>query len=129
MRLKCTIPSHGIRQGDILSPTLFTLLLDLLSRMLSRAKNKGKISGINVSQISHYIIHLMYADDLVFYCKADEIEAQEIKRCLNLYCFWIGQCINYENSDVHFSPNVRRAVKNGLCRMRMMRECSHNRNS
>lgn len=77
---------RGIRQGDPLSPALFTLLAHLLSRILPRAEDVGFISGVKISRSSPRITHLMYADDLVIYSKAHTSEAIEIKKCLDLYC-------------------------------------------
>lgn len=117
--------SCGIRQGDPLSPALFTIIADILSRILARAENVGKISGIKVSRLSPMITHLMYADDLVIYSRANLEEAQEIKNCLDLYCNWTDQCINWEKSNIYYSYNVQRASRLEICRLLGMRECSH----
>lgn len=117
--------TQGIRQGDPLSPALFTILLDLLSRILSRAEHEGKISSVKTAQTAPRVSHLMYADDLVIYCKIDLEETIEIKNCLDLYCKWTGQRINWDKSDIHFSPNVPRATQHEICRRLGMRECAH----
>lgn len=108
--------SRGIRQGDPLSPALFTFLADLLSRILSQAEQDDKISGIKTARTGPRVSHLMYADDLVIYCKADMEETREIKNCLDLYCEWTGQRINWDKSDIHFNSNVPRATRLGICR-------------
>lgn len=69
---------QGIRQGDSLSLTLFTIFSDLLSRLLDKAVNDNRISSIKVARTSPRISHLMYVDDLVIYCKANEQEATEV---------------------------------------------------
>lgn len=117
--------SRGIRQEDPISPTLFVLLADLLSRILSRAKREGKISGIKISRTSPRITYLMYADDLVIYCKAKYEEVREVKACVDLYCQWSGQRINWEKSEVHFSSNVGRTTRTALSRVLNMKECAH----
>lgn len=48
----------------------------------------------------------MYADDLIIYCKANEAEAREVVACLQLYCEWIGQQINWKKSVAHFTKNT-----------------------
>lgn len=78
--------TRGIRQGDPISPTLFTFLADLLSRILARAKLMGKNSGVKITRSSPKISHLMCADDLVIYCQANMEEVKEVSYCLNTYC-------------------------------------------
>lgn len=63
-------PSRGIRQGDPLSPALFTLFFDFLSRMFSRAELDGHIHGIKVCRKSPPASQLMFADNLtIFFLK------------------------------------------------------------
>lgn len=82
--------SCGIRLGDPLSSAFFTFLADLFFRILARAEQEGRINGVKVSRIAPRVSHLMYTDDLVIYCKADVLEAEEVKKYLNLYCLWSG---------------------------------------
>jgi hypothetical protein len=39
-------PSKGLRQGDPISPLLFNLVGDVLSRMLDKAANLGLVQGL-----------------------------------------------------------------------------------
>lgn len=43
---------RGVRQGDPMSPGLFTLFSDLLSCMLDKAKQDKRISGVKVYRTS-----------------------------------------------------------------------------
>lgn len=115
--------SRGIRQGDPLSPALFTLLFDVLSRLLTKAKSEGHIHGIKVSRTSPSVSHFLYADDLNIYCKATVLEAKEIAQCLQLFCSWMGQTINLSKSSVHFSRNVCREEKQAILTTLGMVEC------
>lgn len=78
--------SRGIRQGDPISPALFTLISDILSQLLIQAEAACKIHGVKISRTSPRITHLMYDDDLVIYGHATLEEATEIFRCLTTYC-------------------------------------------
>lgn len=118
--------SRGIRQGDPLSPALSTICFDLLSRILTKAENDGKIHGIKVSRTSPPISHLMYADDLNIYCKATASEAQEVAHCLRTFCDWSGHAFNYSKSSIHFSKNVPREEKLSILNILGMVECGHN---
>uniref|UniRef100_A0A803PFM8 Reverse transcriptase domain-containing protein n=1 Tax=Cannabis sativa TaxID=3483 RepID=A0A803PFM8_CANSA len=47
---KKTYPGRGLRQGDPISPYLFVLCNDVLSRMLDRSQDRGDIHGIKISR-------------------------------------------------------------------------------
>jgi hypothetical protein len=36
----------GLRQGDLLSPLLFNLVVDMLATLIARAKEEGQINGL-----------------------------------------------------------------------------------
>lgn len=98
--------SRGIRQGDPLSPALFTFLFHLLSRIRTNAELAGQLQGIKVSVTGPTISHLMYADDLVIYGRATREEATVIHDCLAQFCSWTGQEVNLQKLAIHFSQNA-----------------------
>lgn len=55
-------PTRGPRQGDLLSPYLFILGVEVLSRMLLKEEDEGNIHGTKVSRSVPSISHL-------FFCK------------------------------------------------------------
>lgn len=118
-------PKRGIRQGDPISPALFTIYSDVLSRILSKAEADGQLQGIKISQTSPRITHLMYADDLVIYGPATIQEVTAAFACLQQYCNWTGQVINWQKSSVHFSGNTSRHTRKEICHILRMAECNH----
>ncbi|KAK9287687.1 hypothetical protein L1049_016125 [Liquidambar formosana] len=98
-------PSRGLRQGDPLSPFLFILCSDVLSRLLNRAEEQGSMHGIKVSRSCPAITHLLFADDLFIFSRASGSEATAILNCLQTYGQWSGQSINQTKSTIHFSRN------------------------
>jgi hypothetical protein len=65
--------SRGLRQGDPLSPLLFVIVMEALSKMLSIAVDRGLLSGFSVgSRPSEAVLisHLLFADDTLVFCGA-----------------------------------------------------------
>ena len=62
----------GLCQGDLLSPTLFILAADLLSRLIYDANEKGQIREFKIANGLHPITHLMFVDDIMLVGQALE---------------------------------------------------------
>lgn len=99
-------PSRGLCQGDPLSPFLFILCSEVLSRLLVREIDNGNLKGINICRNNPCISHLLFADNLIVFGKATIAEAQKIMECINKYGQWSGQCLNMAKSSIHFSKNM-----------------------
>jgi hypothetical protein len=56
----------GLREGDPLSPLLFNLVVDILSRMLQKPIGEGLIRGSREELVEGGVISLQYADDTIF---------------------------------------------------------------
>lgn len=102
---------RGLRQGDPLSPFLFIILLELLSRMLFRLEEEDKIQGIKLGRNSPAISHLFFADDLMLFFRANEENVSKIAECLNQFCKWTGQMISVSKSGYVFSKNTKAGAK------------------
>lgn len=68
-------PMRGLRQRDPISPLLFLLCSETLSRLLGKEETMGNIHVIKVSHGARAITHLMYADDLVVCFRAGSKDA------------------------------------------------------
>lgn len=104
-------PERGIRQGNPLSPYLFLLCSEGLSNLLRKAEERKRLSGIKISRGGPSITHLFFADDSMIFCKADKVQAEELKNILDMYAKGSGQLINLEKSSVFFSKNMRQQSK------------------
>ena len=105
------IPSRGIRQGDPLSPYIFILCSEVLSGLCNKAQEEGRIQGIRVARGSPRINHLLFADDTMFFLKADKEAAITLKAILKRYEEASGQLINAEKSSITFSRKAPAALK------------------
>ena len=66
--------SRGLRQGDPLSPLLFLLVMEVLSRMLKKVESEGLIRGFSAGNNGSNglrISHLLYTDDTILFCDVD----------------------------------------------------------
>ena len=65
--------SCGIHQGDPLSPLLFLLVMEALSRLLKRTENGGFLCGFQAGshrQQGVHISHLPFANDIILFYDA-----------------------------------------------------------
>lgn len=98
----CFCSSRGLRQGDLLSPYLFLLIAEGLFSLISGANNEGRLSSVSCSQARPSISHLLFADDRLVFCKADELEMVQLKELLKTYEQASGEIINYSKSAMVF---------------------------
>lgn len=113
---------RGLQQDDPLSPFLFILVTELLSRILYKAENLEMFHGIRVAHLAPPISHLLFADDLVVFCRGDVKEVGNIFQCLELYCAWTAQVINHKKSGVFFFKSMMPRQKKEIKRLLRMKE-------
>ena len=66
--------SRGIRQGDPLSPLLFDIVMEGLSRMLDVAATTSQFSGFSVGNTASNTVmvsHILFANDTLIFCDAN----------------------------------------------------------
>ena len=83
-------PSRGIRQGDPLSPYIFILCVDYLSQLIEEKCNEKMWSPVKASSGPAFS-HLMFADDLILFAKADLLNCSSIRDILDEFCAVLGQ--------------------------------------
>lgn len=64
-------PSRGLHQGDSLSPFLFIQCTEALISLIRGSEDEGKLTGLKIARGSPAVSHLLFADDCLFFCKAD----------------------------------------------------------
>ncbi|BBH05612.1 hypothetical protein Prudu_017055 [Prunus dulcis] len=69
-------PTRGLRQGDPLSPYLFLLVSEALSRNLSSAVHNGEIKGVRIARRCLMISHLFLPTTLLLFVVRAPIRTQ-----------------------------------------------------
>ncbi|KAK9990720.1 hypothetical protein SO802_025705 [Lithocarpus litseifolius] len=117
-KTECFKPCRGLRQRDPLSPYLFILGQEILSRLIDHELKLKNINGIKTSISGPTITHVMYVDDIVLFLKASRKDAACLVRTLDKYCRWSGQYINMKKSGVFFSKHTQsqtKSIPNKVC--------------
>lgn len=88
-------PSRGIRQGDPLSPFLFVILMEGLSRYIHKAKSEGRIKGLRPFPSTPATTHQQFADDTMLHGSPTVKEAKALKAILFLFSKASGMEVNH----------------------------------
>ena len=95
---------YGVRQGDCLSPTLFSIFLNDLTLMINEANLGISISGRNIGI-------LLYADDIVLLAE-NELNVQRQLDILNTWCNKWRLNVNSTKSEIiHFRKTRKKQTK------------------
>lgn len=108
-------PERGVRQGDPLSPYLFIIIADVLSRMIIDAANDKSLKGIKLSRYCPILTHLLFADDSLFFILASTDNCKKLIDIINEYCAASGQMVNLSKSTIMFSPNTCPRIRDDIC--------------
>ena len=85
---------RGIRQGCPLSPFLYILMVDALSRKLDAEKKVGTVPGIRIVKGIEPINHSLFADDSLLLGGASTIISKAFSRIIQDFCSITKALIN-----------------------------------
>ncbi|KAM6577187.1 hypothetical protein CsatB_029024 [Cannabis sativa] len=112
----------GRRQGDPISPLIFVLIMDYLTRILNF--HPGKVSfGFHPLYKQLKLVNLCFADDLVIFCKGNEKSVRFIHEAFSLFCDTTGLKANMNKSAIYFG-GVNEATKRAILNLVNMEEGS-----
>ncbi|CAH9139932.1 unnamed protein product [Cuscuta epithymum] len=92
-------PQRGVKQGDPLSPYLFILATEVLSRGLKCLVSSNQIKPLWIGPEGHPVTHLCYADDILIFLNGEARFIQNFNKFLGQYQRVSGQAINFEKSN------------------------------
>ena len=100
---------RGIRQGDSLSPLLFVIVMEALSRMMSKAVEGGLLSGFQVGSMDSHLVrvsHLLFVDDTLIFLDAKPDHIFNLRLLFTWFEAVSGLKINLNKSEMVSVGNV-----------------------
>ncbi|XP_062075340.1 uncharacterized protein LOC133779387 [Humulus lupulus] len=116
-RVQCTFKGgKGLRQGDPMSPLLFILIMEYLTRGL---QSDAKSSSFRYHPMCKdlKLINLCFADDVILFCKGTVAAVSVLKDSLQKFSEATGLSINSKKSQVYFggvAAGIRIEILHGL---------------
>lgn len=123
-QLKEFSASRGIRQGVPLSPYIFILCSEILSKLIGKAERDGRVKGIRIGRFGPPVSHLMFAEDTFLFCQARREQVQALRECVEQYQEWSGQLVSRDKSGVTFSRNASKVIRSEILQTLGMSEMS-----
>ncbi|XP_026378777.1 uncharacterized protein LOC113273242 [Papaver somniferum] len=80
--------------------------MESFSRYLAHGERTGLLTGIKISRSAPKINHLLFADDCLLFCKANETQVHKLLDAITQFSQCSGQLINFSKSAVYFSSNT-----------------------
>lgn len=99
--------SRGLKQGDPLSPTLFIIAAEVLSRSLNKLLNLRELKTFGMLRGSPKLNHLVFVDDMIILCKAEMRTMQLVADVLRKYENTLGQKVNKDKNTIYMHHNVQ----------------------
>ncbi|MCH82427.1 ribonuclease H protein, partial [Trifolium medium] len=102
------IVKGGVRQGDPVSPLLFCIAEDVLSRRITKLVDDGRLQLSKGSRHVRIPSHCLYADDIMIYCIGRQSNLIALKELFIRYALASGQVVSAKKSTI-FSGGVSHA--------------------
>lgn len=109
------IPSSaGIRQGCPLSPYLFIVCSEIISRMLHDGAQNCCLTGLKLGRAINPVTHLFFADDIIVMAEATLVNARALVDIFQSYCSLSGQSSNKAKSVLVVSKRAPDVLKKDI---------------
>ncbi|XP_049399716.1 uncharacterized protein LOC125863741 [Solanum stenotomum] len=114
--------TRGLKQGDPLSPALFILGAEVLSRSLNRLYNNPDYYGFFMEPNGPQVNHLSFADDIILFTSGRQKTLQLIMQTLQSYEQSSGQSVNTEKSHFMVHSSAFNSTKDRIKRITGFRQ-------
>lgn len=101
--------TRGLRQGDLLSPSLFLFVADGLSSLITRRIEDASLRDFRITRRSPGISHLLFADDSLLFFQCNTQQALVIRDILASYENCTGQLLSPGKCSILIGKQVPQA--------------------
>lgn len=77
--------SRDLRQGDIISPFLFIIMVEYFGRFIQKVANNGSLRGLQPSSSIQTCSHQQFVDDTIILGEASIVESKYIHLIFQRY--------------------------------------------
>ena len=98
--------SRGVRQGDPLSPLLFCLVEDFLSRWIDFKVSIGLFQPMLYTRNTVFPTHFLYADDVLLFGKASLCNVRASSNTFTEYAKISSQLVNWSKSEAFYGSAI-----------------------
>ncbi|XP_062103512.1 uncharacterized protein LOC133814586 [Humulus lupulus] len=92
--------ARGLKQGDPISPLLFVIVMDYLTRLLLKASTEKEFRFHPLCK-SLKLVNLCFTDDLLLFCKANQDSVRIIQQVFTVFTNSSGLTISKTKSRVY----------------------------
>ncbi|XP_070027770.1 uncharacterized protein [Nicotiana sylvestris] len=110
--------SQGLKQDDPLSPSLFIIAAEVLSRSLKNLHNHPDFTPFAMHDKVPKVNHLAYADDIVIFCSVTSKSIKLVMKQIGNYEDRSGQLVNRDKTVFLTAPKTSANIINRI------RQCS-----
>jgi len=107
---------RGVRQGDPLSPLLFCLVEEVLSRAIELKRISGALKPMSYCKNISLPTHILYTDDIFICCADTRKNIKCLIQVFNSYSEVSGQLVNFEKSKL-FTGAMTSNISRNLVRL------------
>ncbi|XP_074305916.1 uncharacterized protein LOC141641142 [Silene latifolia] len=104
---------RGLRQGDPISPLLFTICMEYLTRLIKFSTDRWSFQYQPLCK-NLKLTHLMFADDLLLFCKGKPQSIWLLMRAFSSFSNAYGLSMNNAKSEIFFigvNEDIREGIK------------------
>lgn len=98
---------RGVRQGDPLSPLLFCLAEEILSRGISKLVESGQLQLMTGPRDFRMPSHVLYADDIMVVCRASKNILSNLLNLFKAYEQASGPVISKDKSKFFLGSSLQ----------------------